>query len=84
MSAKPEVQPKELENGRRAGLKCKVTFVEKQGALGYVKHADGVLQPNGLVRVEYHPERPDADGKFDYHLVPVSAVAMMTVYKDQE
>lgn len=83
--SKPEVQPKELENGGRAGLRCKVTLSERELMIGYghPKQADGWLQPNGLVRLEFLADRNDNSRDFDYLLVPVSACSSMAVYKDQ-
>jgi hypothetical protein len=67
------------------GLRVKVTFTERLIApvgLGMLTHVDGWLRPDGLVRVDYHPERQHP-AEFEYVLVPVSYVTAMAVYRDQ-
>lgn len=87
----PATQPQPPQRPRSApepadpkGIKVKVTFTEKLNPfvrLGHLSHADGWLRPDGLVRVDYPPERPD--DTYDHVLVPVAQVAAMAVYRDQ-
>jgi hypothetical protein len=81
MTVAQQPKPKPAPDPR--GLRVKVTFAEKLNPfvrLGHLSHADGWLRPDGLVRVDYQPERPDAD--FDHVLVPLAQVAAMAVYRD--
>ena len=64
------------------GTRVKVTLRDKLTPfvrMGMLSHVDGWLRPDGLVRIDYHPERPDAE--FDHVLVPVEQVAALAVYR---
>lgn len=48
---------------------------------GHIHNCDGLLRPDGLVRIDYPDDRQDAD--FDHILVPLSACAAVVVYRTQ-
>lgn len=79
-----ERQSKQAAPEPSKGIRVKVTFNEKLNPfvrLGPLSHADGWLRSDGLVRIDYSPERERTE--FDHVLVPLAQVAAMAVYRDQ-